>query len=144
MTVRVLAGISVAFVICGAGFGQSGLSAPRFDVAEVHRSARFTVPSSGAVLRGSRYDWRNATMLSLVASSYGIDPEKVVGGPNWLEFDQFDIAAKAPAATPPETLRLMIQDLLSKRFNLALHKGTRPLPAFVLSVGRAKPTLGSE
>ena len=63
---------------------------------------------SGGVLRGERYDLRKATVLDLIQIAYNLDPDTVLGGPNWLEFDQFDIAAKAPARTPPATIRLML------------------------------------
>ena len=68
---------------------------------------------SGGVLRGTRYDLRKATMLDLIRIAYDVNPEMVVGWPNWLEFDRFDIAAKAPANTSPATLHLMLQSLLA-------------------------------
>ncbi|HTW66022.1 MAG TPA: TIGR03435 family protein [Bryobacteraceae bacterium] len=126
------------------GFAQTATTRPRFDVADIHRSALALNPYtylSGGVLRGARYDLRKATMLDLVRIAYGVDPEAVYGGPNWLAFDRFDIAAKAPKLSSPETIRLMLQSLLSERFKLAVHKDTRPMPAFVLAMGRGTPKL---
>ena len=80
-------------------------------------------------------------MLDLIRIAYGVDPDKVVGGPSWLELDRFDVDAKAPPSTPPETINLMLQSLLADRFKLALHKDTRPLPAFALTTGKGKPKL---
>jgi len=80
-------------------------------------------------------------MLDLIRIAYGVDPDKVVGGPSWLEFDRFDISAKAPPSTPAETINLMLQALLADRFKLVLHKHTRPVPAFALTMGKAKPKL---
>lgn len=96
---------------------------------------------SGGVLRGERYDLRKATVLDLIQIAYNLDPDTVLGGPNWLEFDQFDIAAKAPARTPPATIRLMLQSLLTDRFHLVLHKDTRPMPAFTLTAGKGERKL---
>ena len=65
---------------------------------------------TGGVLRGGRYDLRNATMLDLIATAYSItDSDLVVGGPAWLERQRFDIAAKAPQETSPAAVRLMLQ-----------------------------------
>ena len=36
---------------------------------------------------------------------------------------------------------MMLQTLLADRFKLAVHMDTRPMPAFVLSVGKGKPKL---
>lgn len=79
-------------------------------------------------------------MIDLIRIAWGIDADKVVGGPNWLEFDRFDVAAKAPPSTPPATVNLMLQALLADRFRLALHKDTRPFPVFALTI-KGKPKL---
>lgn len=137
---RVLAGIILANAVPGL-YAQS---APRFDVADIHKSGPATNPYtflSGAVLRGARYDLRKATMLDLIRVAYQMDPEMIVGGPNWLEFDRFDIAAKAPPGSSPETVRVMLQSLLADRFNLAVHRDTRPMPAFILAQGKGAPKL---
>jgi uncharacterized protein (TIGR03435 family) len=103
----------------------------------VHASARAGNPytyASGGVLRGGRYDLRKATMLDLIKTAWGVDPDTVFGGPNWLELDRFDVSAKVP----PETIRLMLQALLRDRFGLIIHNDTRPMPAFALTAGKNK------
>jgi uncharacterized protein (TIGR03435 family) len=80
-------------------------------------------------------------MVELVRIAYNVEPDNVLGGPSWLEMDRFDVIAKAPANTPPETARLMLQALLADRFKLVVHKDIKPLPAFVLSLGKGKPRL---
>lgn len=136
------ANVAVTFlaVASSAAFGQS----PKFEIADVHMSAPATNPytfASGGELRGERYDLRKATMLDLIRIAYGVDPERVLGGPNWLELDRFDVSAKAPLNTPPETLDLMLRELLAERFSLVAHKDMRPMPAFALTAGKGKPKL---
>lgn len=80
-------------------------------------------------------------MLDLIGTAWGIDAEKIVGGPNWLGFDRFDVSAKAPPSTPAATVNMMLQSLLADRFKLVLHKDTRPFPAFALIMGKGKPNL---
>lgn len=124
--------------------GLYAQNAPRFEVADVHRSAQPMNPYtlvSGGVLRGARYDLRKATILDMIRIAYKVDPDTVVGGPNWLEFDRFDIAAKAAAGSSPEQVRLMLQALLADRFGLVLRHDTRPMPAFVLTAGKVRPRL---
>lgn len=81
-------------------FGQT------FEAADVQASQRATNPytyASGGVLRGGRYDLRKVTMLDLIKTAWGVDPDTVFGGPNWLELDRFDVSATAPPEAPPET-----------------------------------------
>src|ERR1700704_1376925 len=96
---RVFATVGLVALLSSAAFAQSA-EAPRFDAADIHIRAHSNNPApfmSGGVLRAGRYDLRNATMLELIATAYAVpDNDTILGGPNWLERDRFDIAAKAP------------------------------------------------
>ena len=123
---------------------QATASMAAFDAADVHVRAPTSNPTpfmTGGVLRGGRYDLRNATMLDLIRTAYDVEPEMVLGGPNWLERDRFDVIAKAPASTSPATVRVMLQALLADRFKLVLHKDSKPVPAYALTAGKGKPKL---
>jgi uncharacterized protein (TIGR03435 family) len=101
MEIRLL---GFAAILSGAVSGLLAQTRPAFDAADIHRSAPAMNPYtfiSGGVLRGARYDLRKATMLDLIRVAYKVEPELVLGGPNWLEFDRFDIAAKAPPSSSP-------------------------------------------
>jgi uncharacterized protein (TIGR03435 family) len=145
MTVRMLVALGLVLTLQGALFGQPSDTPPAFDVADVHVRAPSTNPQppfmTGGLLRSSRYDLRNATMLDLIRTAYGVEPDTIVGGPNWLERDRFDIVAKAPQETSADTLRLMLQALLADRFKLVVHKDTKPIPGYALSLGKGKPKL---
>jgi uncharacterized protein (TIGR03435 family) len=80
-------------------------------------------------------------MLDLIAYAYGLDPSLVQGGPIWLETDRFDVIAKTPPKTSKETLKLMMKSLLAERFSLVTHTGSKPMPAWVLTVGKGKAKL---
>ena len=95
----------------------------------------------GGILAADRYQLRQANMVDLIRTAYGVEAENVLGGPSWLELDRFDVIAKTAPATPPETLKLMLQALLADRFKLVVHKDSKPLDAFVLSLGKGKPKL---
>lgn len=140
--IRPLACISVTALLTCGGFGQAPRTPPAFEIADVHISARTRNPTlQGGVLRGGRYELRTANMVDLIRTAYGVDADNVVGGPSWLESDRFDVIAKAPPSTPPETIQLMLQTLLADRFKLVVHRDTRPMPSFVLSMGKGKPKL---
>jgi hypothetical protein len=84
--VRAIAAISFVALLSGVAFGQTAESTPKFDIADVHVSARTATPSmSGGVLRGGRYEIRRATMVDLIRIAYGVDDNsKIQGGPSWL------------------------------------------------------------
>jgi uncharacterized protein (TIGR03435 family) len=90
----------------------------------------------GGFLPGGIYLLRTATMLDLIGTAYGIDTGSVIGGPSWLDADRFDVAARAPADSDPDGLKSMLQALLADRFDLAVHKDMKPLPANVLTAGK--------
>jgi uncharacterized protein (TIGR03435 family) len=137
-----LAGLSLAALFALAAAGQTADTSPAFDIADVHVSPHVTNPyMRGGVLRGGRYQVRTASMVDLISLAYGIDREKVQGGPAWLDTDRFDIIAKAPVSTPPDTVKIMLQTLLADRFKLKVRKDSKPMSVFVLSLGKGKPKL---
>ena len=138
---RAFAGMTFVALLSIAGYGQTPGTTPTFDVADVHVRAHTTNPNpfmTGGVLRGGRYDLRNATMVDLIRTAYGVDADTVLGGPNWLETDRFDVIAKASPSTSQETVKVMLQALLADRFKLVLHKEMKPMPGFALTVGKGK------
>jgi uncharacterized protein (TIGR03435 family) len=133
---RMFACIGIAALMAGAVFSQTVGTAPppRFEIADVHATRNTTLQSiRGPIYRAGRYELRVASMVGLICTAYGIDNDKVLGGPNWLENDFFDVVAKGPPNATPETVKLMLQSLLADRFQLVLHYETRPSLGHVLT-----------
>jgi len=114
-----------------------------FTVADVHPSPSRLHPSIDGHFTADRIVVRDATITDLIAVAYHVQPADILGGPAWLDFDRFDINAKPPAGvkiTPEDddpAAAAMLRALLLDRFGLVARVDTRPLPAFVLSVGKA-------
>jgi len=53
-------------------------------------------------VRDGRYEIRAATMLDLIRIAWNFDADRILGGPEWLELDKFDVIAKVPADLTPE------------------------------------------
>ena len=131
----------IALLASGVAVAQSPAT-PAFDIADVHLSVHAANPNmQGGVLRAGRYEIRQATMVDLIRTAYGVDADKVLGGPSWLESDRFDVIAKAPTSATQDTVKLMLQALLADRFKLVVHMDSKPMSAFVLGVGNGKPKL---
>jgi uncharacterized protein (TIGR03435 family) len=134
-----------------AAWGQAAEKTPPFVAADVHVSPPTLVPRlRGGALRGDLFEIRDATMVDLIRLAYNPDAgqpvwrpgrpdpyraDKISGGPAWLDTDRFDVIARSPAGTPPETVRLMLRALLAERFHLEAHADQRPVPAYALLAG---------
>ena len=95
--------------------------AAKFEVADVRPSApvadgppALNISVRIGVPRNGRYEIRRATMVDLIRTAYGIEADKVVGGPHWLEMNRFDVVAKVPASANRETVMPMLQTLLAE------------------------------
>ncbi len=134
---RVFAGISFVALLSGVVLGQAAETTPTFEIADVHVSPKTLTPNMrGGILRAGRYEILTATMVDLIRTAYGVDADKVLGGPSWLDTDHFDVRAKAPAGATPETAKLMLQALLADRFKLVVHRDSHSLAGFALTVGK--------
>lgn len=153
MKTPALAGIGFAALLSNAALCQPAANKPAFDIADVHVSPRATWAKTagnnmqGGILNAGRYELRRATMLDLIKTAYGVDADKIYGGPSWLDYDKFEVVAKAPPGTRPDVLRQMLQSLLAERFGLAVKMDTKPMPAYLLAVvkdqSKLKATEGS-
>ena len=131
MVRRVFVCAGIAAALSASIFGQS------FEMADVHVSAHSDNPSLSVVHREGRYELLGATMADLVSTAYGVKPEAVAGGPGWLEWNRFDVIAKAPDSLTGEPLKVALRNLLADRFGLVVHEDTKPMPAWLLTAGKS-------
>jgi len=80
---------------------------------------------------------RNITLKRLIAVGYSVTDYQIFGTLPWLESDGFDLEAKSPGPTDLSGLRPMVQSLLDERFNLKIHRETRDLPIYTLTLAKA-------
>jgi len=107
----------------------------------------------------------NVTLQMLIRDAFGIQDDQILGGPEWLTTDKYDIQAKIRRPTAEQTEKLdenqrfripglRLQALLAERFKLVFHRETRNLPVYELIVGEngaklqpstaTSPTAGSD
>jgi len=116
---------------------------PSFDVISVKPNT-----AGGPPLRtgtwNNRFIAENVPLILLIQYAYrppaGVRlRQHVIGGPDWMNTDRFDIEAKLDKdiqAIPTEQTWAMVQSLLEDRFQLKLHHETRELPVYELIVAR--------
>lgn len=122
-------------------------------IVDVHPSPYRSVTADRNNISHQRFEMRDATMLDMIAFAYEREDQAIVGGPSWIEFDRFDIAAKiasleppsfnaapAPAGAPPanpyKAILPVVQSVLADRFHLVYHTEDRPLPGYIMTVAK--------
>lgn len=86
---------------------------------------------------GQGYRVGGVPVRIMIKLMYKITDSQIVGGPKWMDTDQWDIEAKAEHASTLDQLHEMFQTMLADRFHLKFHKEQREIPAYVLSVDKS-------
>jgi len=139
--------IACMMVIAGGLSAQSVDKAPlAFEVTSV----KATDPNQPVGLvgirpmpGGQRYVAGRVPLRLMIKLMYRITDSQIVGGPSWIDTEQWDVEAKAEKPSNIDQLHEMFQTLLADRFDLKFHRETRTLPAYALTVdkGGSKMTL---
>ena len=120
----------------------AGAQTPAFEVASI-KPNRSAGGISSIRLSTGRVSMENVSLKKVILNAYGIpdDREYTINGPDWLTSEHFDIDATFPADTPLLHVRQMAQRLLAERFMLTLHRETRQLPVYSLTVAKNGPKI---
>ena len=119
----------------GMGVGCDG-NAPRMD------NKRFTVTTTPFALITWAYGYNKTWGCSYVSFA-----NLLTGGPDWIRSERFEIQAVMPDREQAYTfeqfmrgdatdLERMLQKLLMDRFKLAVHRRTKDVPAYALTVAK--------
>ncbi len=131
----------VLLALAGAAFAQT--PKPEFEVASIRVAVKDN--SSGIGVHNERFETHNVTLKVLVARAFEVSTEEVFGGPDWADQDSYDIQAKMPVdlsdSQKKEQRPLMLQALLADRFHLVMHRETRQVSGYTLTVGKSGPKL---
>lgn len=115
---------------------------PRFEVAAIHPTdpADYGTPS-GCPTTPGLLRCTNVTLKRCIVGAYGIGADRILGGPDWIETERFQITGRADEPIGDKGLMKMLQTLLAERFKLALHRELRPGEMMVLEVAKTGPKL---
>jgi uncharacterized protein (TIGR03435 family) len=111
---------------------------PSFEVATV-KPAKPEEQGRAFLVRGRQFSTINTTLTSLVSFAYDLQDKQIVGGPDWMTTDKWDIEAQpdAPGVPNQKQLKSMVQKLLADRFQLKFHKDQKDMSAYVLAVAKS-------
>jgi uncharacterized protein (TIGR03435 family) len=112
---------------------------PSFEVATIKPNNTGGSSMQRLTVNGRNFDTVNSSLGDLMQFGFSIQSKQILGAPDWLDKDRFDIHAVPDVDGAPnvEQLRVMIQKLLKERFKLTYHHDKREMSAFVLTVGKS-------
>jgi bla regulator protein blaR1 len=132
---------------------STGAIAPAFEAASIKPNngtpmAGFSIvgkPFAGIMWKTDRFMATNFTLHKLIQRAYDVQDDQMVGGPDWLNSEGYDIDAKVEKSVVDELQRLgpdqralqsrrMLQALLADRFKLSLHGETKEVPVYALVI----------
>jgi uncharacterized protein (TIGR03435 family) len=131
-------------------FASTALAQPAFDVASVKElsdfvpgttSERIVVNPGSLAMHGVRL--RACMKWAYDVNDYQISGPSWMGAPGWggRDLPRYEVLAKAPEGTSAAQMKLMLQNLLVDRFKLKLHRETREMPVFLLTIAKSNTSL---
>jgi uncharacterized protein (TIGR03435 family) len=122
-------------------------------IVDVHPAPYRAIVYPQTNLGHGRFDMKNASVLDLVTFAFGKYDYAVLGGPTWIDFDRFDVAAKVDTPPPPKpnpdpaaaptapynpynAVRPILQRTLAERFHMKYHTEERPMPGYIMTVAK--------
>jgi uncharacterized protein (TIGR03435 family) len=126
---------------------QNAETPTRFEVASVKVNPSGDGGRMLGPAPGGRFVATNVTLRQLIAFAFGISNSRsemlVIGGPQWLDADRFDVQAVAAGGNIPRgQTGPLVRALVEERFRLRAHRETRERPIYHLIVDRADGRLG--
>ena len=109
-----------------------------FEVATIKQSH---VDSLNALIRpypgGDGYAVQNMPVKDMISVIYRVPGRQIMGAPDWLSSERFDIEAKADRAYSLDDLHEMFRNMLADRFNLKTHKEIKEGPVYELTISKS-------
>lgn len=96
---------------------------------------------AGFDTEGDRVTIRNKSVSSILQWAYAINPRQIVGAPDWVFNETFDIVGTTDTQgelTSPQ-FQSVLQNLLADRFGLKFHQDKRDLPVYAIKIAKSGP-----
>jgi uncharacterized protein (TIGR03435 family) len=110
---------------------------PGYEVATI-KSASPDERGMGFTLRGRHFATINTTTKDLIMMGYSLQEKQVIGGPDWMATDHYDLDVLPDAEGLPsiDQSRAIVRKILADRFGLKFHEDSRELSVYVLTVAK--------
>jgi uncharacterized protein (TIGR03435 family) len=120
---------------------QAGLT---FEVASIKPNPSTAQQMVIRVTPSGGIDAASVIPRLLIRFAFSIDNSLIVGAPDWISSERYDVVARAPDGTGIDGTRAMLRALLAERFKLRTHVETREMSVYLLTTARADKRLGAQ
>ena len=153
LSAAMISGVLLIATAVTIAASQASAQKVSFEVTSIKTNNSGSSSSSTSVDDNSGYvRMTNVTARQVILQCYRLLSYQLIGSPDWINTARFNIEARAdeetigkmrraPATARSEMMLQMIESLLEERFQLKVHRETRELPVFILTIGRDGPKL---
>jgi len=115
---------------------------PKFDVATI-KPSQPNQPGKGFGFNGTHTRTFHTNVNDLIAVAYGMHSKQIIGAPDWLGTDLYDIDGVADVPGRPSIKQMgeMVQGLLADRFALKFHHEQRELSVYAIQLASSGPKM---
>lgn len=115
---------------------------PGLDVVTI-KPSQPGAQGKGFGFNGTHFRTFNTNVNDLIAVAYGMHAKQIIGAPDWLGTDLFDIdgVPDVPGRPNIKQMGLILQKLLADRFALKFHHEQRELSVYAIQVGAGGPKM---
>ncbi len=116
---------------------------PSFEVSTIKPSKPDEPGKLFVVQGGGKFRTLNFSLGEMISTAYGVQAKQVIGAPDWIWSEKFDVEATPDTPGMPSRDQLMgeVQRLMADRFQLKFHHDKREMSALILTVAKSGPKL---
>jgi len=131
-----------ALLVCGVAFAQSFEAASIKPAKPGIRQRRPGLEGGPGTSDPGRIRYSDISLRDLILLAYRVHGFQVsAADAKALDAKTFEVVAQLPPGATRGELRVMLQNLLTERFHLALHREEKVMPVYALIVGKNGPKL---
>jgi uncharacterized protein (TIGR03435 family) len=110
---------------------------PDWEVATV-RPTDPAVTNASIRMDGRQFVLENRTVETLLLAGYGVHKRQIVDAPDWIATERWDIKGvpDTPGQPSLKQMQSLVRKILTERFGLVTHTGTRELAVYALTVAK--------
>jgi uncharacterized protein (TIGR03435 family) len=143
MRARLLSALLSALVLSAAAPAIRA-QRPSFEAASIKRNVSGSDNAFVRAQPGGRLSVGNNSLWNIIRNAYRLQGFQIVGGPDWITTERWDIVAKGEGDPAPPQLLVMLQNLLADRFKLVVRREMRDSPIYALILARPDGRLGPQ
>jgi uncharacterized protein (TIGR03435 family) len=117
---------------------------PTFDVVSIKRVTDIRDRRSVGEQPGGRFVLSGMAIAPAIRSAYPADISELIGAPDWVSSETYDLTAQAGREVPKEQMEAMLRAMLADKFKLEVHYEIQERPVYALVLARADGRLGPD